>query len=95
MMTLVAVIEDTTETHMYHVPAPTPSRKCSANIHQAQTMSTSVHMVLGGQDDLFTKMCAVPPPSAVTIHTTMLPTDAPILVGQDTTRINVSDIELT
>lgn len=79
---------------MYPAPATTRSRRYSATTHQAQIMPTSVRMLLGDRDDPSTKMCAVPPPSAVTIHITMLPTEDPVLVAPDTTRINVSDTEL-
>lgn len=94
MMILVAVTEDTSETHMYPMPATTRSRRFIATTHQAQTMPTTARMTLDGRDDPSTKMCAVPPPSAVTTHTTMLLTEALVLVGPDTTRRNVSDTEL-
>jgi hypothetical protein len=93
-MILVVVIDDTSETLMYPAPAPTRSRKSSATTPQAQSMPTSVLIVHVGRGDPCTKICAVPPPSADTTHTTMHLTEAPVLVGQDTTRINVSDIEL-
>ncbi|KAJ5285845.1 hypothetical protein N7524_001151 [Penicillium chrysogenum] len=55
---------------------------------QAQSMPTSVLIVHVDRGDPCTKICAVPPPSADTTHTTMHLTEAPVLVGQDTTRIN-------
>jgi hypothetical protein len=59
---------------------------------QAQTVHMSAVMIRVSRGAQSINMSAVPPPSAVTIHTTILHTEPPVLVEQDTTRIEVSKI---